>query len=293
MTLEQLRIFLAVAQHQHVTNAAADLKLTQSAVSSAISALETRHAITLFNRVGRSIELSPEGAAFLPAARTVLAAARNAEVMLADLSNLNVGSLSIFASQTIASFWLPRRIVAYNEAYPAMRLNLQTGNTAESVAAVLNGIVDIGLIEGETNEPRLHQQVIAEDDLVVVVGPGHMWASTSPRLPDDLGKTRWAMRETGSGTRSTFEAALKAVGYDPKSLDIAFELPSNEALCAAVAMSSLATVVSTSVAKAGLDTGTLIAMPLEIGRREFRLIRHQERSLSRAAGAFLSVIEDV
>jgi hypothetical protein len=53
MTLEQLRIFIAVAERQHVTQAAAQLRLTQSAVSSAISALESRHDIRLFDRVGR------------------------------------------------------------------------------------------------------------------------------------------------------------------------------------------------------------------------------------------------
>lgn len=291
MTLEQLRIFLAVAEHQHVTKAAAELNLTPSSVSSAIAALETRHAINLFNRIGRRIELSPEGSAFLASAKTVLAAARNAETTLAELSRVDAGTLSIFASQTIASFWLPKHIVSYNQLYPSVRLDLRTGNTTESVAAVLNGNVDIGLIEGETAEPKLQQQIIAMDELVVVVGPRHAWASKTPVLPRDLLKTRWAMREPGSGTRSTFETALAAMGYDEAALDIAFEIPSNEALCAAVATSGLATVVSRSVAKSGLETGTLVAMPLEIGRREFRLIRHENRSLSRAARAFIQVVE--
>lgn len=291
MTLEQLRIFLAVAEYQHVTKAAAELNLTPSSVSSAIAALETRHAITLFNRIGRRIELSPEGSAFLASAKTVLAAARNAETTLAELSRVDVGTLSIFASQTIASFWLPEHIVAYNQLYPSVSLDLMTGNTSESVAAVLNGTVDIGLIEGETGEPKLQQQIVAMDELVVIVGPQHEWASKMPILPRDLLNTRWAMREPGSGTRSTFETALAGMGCDEAALDIAFEIPSNEALCAAVATSGLATVVSRSVARSGLEAGTLVAMPLEIGRREFRLIRHEDRSLSRAAKAFIEVVE--
>nr|WP_309402186.1 LysR substrate-binding domain-containing protein [Aminobacter niigataensis]WMD00126.1 LysR substrate-binding domain-containing protein [Aminobacter niigataensis] len=291
MTLEQLRIFLAVAEHQHVTKAAAQLNLTQSSVSSAITALETRHAVTLFNRIGRRIELSPEGKAFLTSATAVLAAARSAEVSLADLSSLRAGTLAIFASQTIASFWLPSRIVAYNAAYPAVGLDLQIGNTAESVAAVISGSVDIGLIEGDTPEPKLRQRVIDKDDLVVVVGQKHPWASAPPVLPRDLSTTRWAMREAGSGTRSTFENALAALNFDSGSLDVAFDLPSNEALCAAAATGTLATVVSTSVARPGLDSGALLRMPLEIGGREFRLIQHEDRSISRAATAFLELIE--
>lgn len=81
------------------------------------------------------------------------------------------------------------------------------------------------------------------------------------------------------------------MGGDFSKLRIAFELPSNEALCAAVENSTLATAVSVSVAKAKLDTGALLAMPLTIGRREFRLITHVDRSLSRATSAFLDTIK--
>ena len=66
MTLEQLRIFLEVAERQHVTRAAEVLNLTQSSVSAAIAALEARHAVRLFNRVGRGIELTEAGLLFLP-----------------------------------------------------------------------------------------------------------------------------------------------------------------------------------------------------------------------------------
>ncbi len=79
MTLEQLRIFVAVAERQHVTQAAAQLNLTQSAVSSAVSALETRHDVKLFDRVGRNIVLNQVGEAFLKEARAVLARAAAAE----------------------------------------------------------------------------------------------------------------------------------------------------------------------------------------------------------------------
>ena len=61
MTLEQLRVFVAVAEREHVTRAAADLHLTQSATSAAIAALESRNATKLFNRIGRRIELTQAG----------------------------------------------------------------------------------------------------------------------------------------------------------------------------------------------------------------------------------------
>lgn len=61
MTLDQLRIFLEVARHQHVTRASKALNLTQSSVSGAIKALENRHGVRLFDRMGRRIVLTAEG----------------------------------------------------------------------------------------------------------------------------------------------------------------------------------------------------------------------------------------
>jgi DNA-binding transcriptional LysR family regulator len=75
MTLEQLRIFIAVAEQQHVTRAAGELNLTQSATSSAIAALEGRYGIKLFDRVGRGIVLTQTGRDFLGEARAVVARA--------------------------------------------------------------------------------------------------------------------------------------------------------------------------------------------------------------------------
>ncbi|MGA7972648.1 MAG: LysR family transcriptional regulator, partial [Pseudolabrys sp.] len=106
MTLEQLRIFVAVAACEHVTRAAESLRLTQSAVSAAISALESRYNVSLFDRVGRRIELNESGRLFLGEARAVLARAAAAELALSEMSGLKRGTLSVYASQTIASYWL-------------------------------------------------------------------------------------------------------------------------------------------------------------------------------------------
>src|SRR5215475_3015360 len=97
MTVEQLRIFVAVAERQHVTQAARALNLAQSAVSHAIATLETRHNTNLFDRVGRRIELTEAGRVFLAEARAVLARADAAELALSEFGGLKRGTLSIHA----------------------------------------------------------------------------------------------------------------------------------------------------------------------------------------------------
>src|ERR1044071_3704832 len=133
MTLEQLRIFVAVAEREHVTRAAMDLNLTQSATSAAIAALEARYAIKLFNRIGRRIELTQAGRLFLVEARAVLARAATAETVLDDIAGLKRGSLRLAASQTVGNYWLPPLMHRYRASYPGIALALTIGNT-ETVA---------------------------------------------------------------------------------------------------------------------------------------------------------------
>src|SRR3979490_2610587 len=107
MPLEQLRIFIAVAERQHVTQAASQLNLTQSATSAAIAALETRYGLKLFDRVRRGIALARTGRDFLNEAREVVTRAKAAAQVLDDLAGLKRGSLTLAASQTVANYLPP------------------------------------------------------------------------------------------------------------------------------------------------------------------------------------------
>ena len=120
MTLEQLRIFVAVAEREHVTRGAQAINITQSAASSAIAALEARYNTPLFHRTGRRIELTEAGRLFLVEARSVLARAEAAERMLSDLAGCLRGSMTLTASQTIANYWLPPVMYGFRLAHPGV-----------------------------------------------------------------------------------------------------------------------------------------------------------------------------
>src|SRR6202007_1713545 len=118
MTLEQLRVFVAVAERQHVTRAAVALNVAQSAVSAAIAALEARHGAKLFHRVGRGVELTEAGALFLVEARAILARVEAAGLVLSELGNLTRGTLAVHASQTIASTCWRGTLVRFAHKHP-------------------------------------------------------------------------------------------------------------------------------------------------------------------------------
>ena len=290
MTLEQLRLFVAVAEREHMTRAAAALHRTQSAVSAAIAGLEAQSGVTLFHRVGRRIVLTEEGRAFLAEARAVVAQADAAQRALADLAGMKRGSLSVMASQTIASYWLPPKLVAFRAAHPQVAVKVLAGNTAEVAAAVAEGRAEIGLVEGEVKDPMLEQTLIGHDRLVIVVPKDHPWTMKPPR-PADLLKEKWVLREKGSGTRSAFEAAIAGKGVDVAKLNVSLELPSNEAVRLAVREGAGASALSELVAEAGIRFGALAPVKFPLPERAFHAIRHRERYLSKSGAAFLESVQ--
>jgi DNA-binding transcriptional LysR family regulator len=290
MTLEQLRIFVAVAERQHMTRAAEALNLTQSAASASVAALEAQHGSKLFNRVGRGIELTEAGRIFLDEARAVLARAELAELKLAELAGLKRGRLLIQASQTIASYWLPRHLIEFRHAYPGIEIKLSVGNTADAAEAVSTGAAELGFIEGPIDRPLLKVTEMARDQLIIVVAPDHPWATRKKITYDDLVKTEWILREPGSGTRSVFEDALAEAGVLASSLNVALELPTNEAARAAVEAGMGATAISASAAVSSLEAGLLSKVAFDLPARSFNLIHQIERQPGHAAQALIALI---
>lgn len=292
MTLEQLRIFVAVGEREHMTRAAESLGLVQSAVSAAVAALEAQHKTPLFHRIGRGIELTEAGRIFLVEAKAVLARAEAAELALAELGGLKRGRLRVHASQTIASYWLPSHLVHFRRSYPEITIQLSIGNTAQVAEAVMNGAAELGFVEGHVNAPALQAEVIAGDRLAIVVGAAHPWAKRRRVELSHLTQSDWVLREQGSGTRSEFEAELRRLGIDPKGLTVALELPSNEAVRAAVEAGAGATAISELVVESSLLRGTLQRVKFNLPERLFHVLRHRERYSGKTAQALLDIIKD-
>ncbi|WP_176083868.1 LysR family transcriptional regulator [Martelella sp. HB161492] len=290
MTFEQLVIFVEVAEREHLTRAAEALHLTPSAVSSAVRKLEEFYAVKLFDRVGRGIVLTAEGRVFLEEARATLKRIRSAEQVLAELGGLERGALSIYASQTIASYWLPRVLMRFHARYPGIELAVTIGNTAIVGAAVADGAAELGFIEGAFEHDLVRKRHLADDALLVVVAPSHPLADGRPVTPGELARqTSFVLREVGSGTRSEFEHAMEGFGIAASGLNIAMVLPSNEAVLTAVRAGRAATAISGSVAAPWLAAGKLAEVNICLPSRAFHLLSHRERHLSKAAAEMVAL----
>ncbi len=216
-----------------------------------------------------------------------------AELALSEMSGLKRGVLRVQASQTIASYWLPPRIVAFRSAYPQIDVKLSVGNTAQTVKAVIDDTAELGFVEGHVDDPALEQNAIDKDRLVIVVAADHPWARRKSLTAQDIIEGEWVLREPGSGTRSEFETALANRGVSPQALEIALELPTNEAVRSAVVAGAGVTAISELVVEAALRANTLVAMKFELPARPFLIAHHRERHQSEAARAFLGKFGEV
>ncbi len=287
MTLEQLRIFVAVAEREHVTHAAEAMNIKQSAASGAIAALEARHEVALFHRVGRRIEITEAGRMFLVEARAVLGRVAEAEQALADFGEMKRGSLRLVASQTIASYWLPPHLAAFHARYPQIVVELAIDNTEGAAKRVADGSAELGFVEGTVDAATLTQWVVARDRLTLVSATG------APRVDTAwVRAATWIVREQGSGTRSSFEDILRVRGIEPTELRIGMTLPSNEAIRTAVEAGAGVAVLSHLVVAQAIDAGKLIEVPLDLPERSFRALRHKQRYRSRAADALTILLKE-
>ena len=291
MTLNQLKIFLAIAEVGNVTKAADLLGITQSAASASIASIENIYQVKLFERVGRSIILSEVGKRFLPEAQSAIASAKSASKYLRSLSEKTVGSLKIAASQTIANYWLPRKLALFHARHPEVALNLTMTNTSAVEKAVVNGKVDIGFVEAEVFSDEL-RFIKVDHDQIALVASVSRWASLG--LSDNLNnisKLPWIVREKGSGTRKVLEDLVIQNKISWSDLDIVLELPSNESVREAVIAGVGVTLISRHVVSLALETGLLKATFLSLPPRNYQMVVKKNRSFRMEENALIGMIK--
>ena len=153
-----------------------------------------------------------------------------------------------------------------------------------------SGEADLGFVEGEVDDPVLISEPIARDQLVIVAGADHPFGERRDLTREDLMEVDWVLREPGSGTRSGFEHALEGLGLSLYDLRVALELPSNEAVRAAVEAGMGATAISASVAAPSIEAGLLRKADFTLPERCYSVLRHSERYRSRAAETLVDIV---
>lgn len=265
MTLEQLRIFLAVAEYLHFTRAAESLFVTQPAVSAAIQNIEEEFGVKLFHRLGRRVELAEAGQLLRVEAQKVLDQVELTERSLRELNNLQRGELKLGSSLTIGNYWLPDKISKFKQQYPGITVKCILANADEICEGTANGQFDFGLVSGGVKPELLHvleSQIIGQERLLIVVGRSHPWYNQPQVSVHELLVTEWIMREPGSGAQQSLEIALQAWGLNIADLQVALILSSSEMVRAVVESGSGIAALPELMIQKELYLGTLQALQI-------------------------------
>ena len=210
--LAALELLAAVDAHGSLSAAARALGLAQPSVSTGLRRLERQTGLTLVARATSGTRLTPAGRALLARARDVLAASDALEREVAALRTARQGRVQVAASLSIAEYLVPGWL-ASRPAGSAL-VDLVVANSRDVMDAVLHGRADLGFVEGPDVLPGLEERPVGDDELVVVVAPGHPWARRRrPVTAAELAVAPLAVREAGSGTRAVLERALAAAGW--------------------------------------------------------------------------------
>ncbi|MEX2961932.1 LysR family transcriptional regulator [Microbulbifer sp. TYP-18] len=273
-SLRQLEVFIACAHHENVSRAAASLNMSQSAASTALQEFERQFDLRLFERAGKRLRLNELGRQLWPRAEELLERARALEQTLA--THRDLGRLKIGATLTIGNYLAAGIMARYMEEQPGTRVELEVANTAAIAERVLNFELDLGLIEGEVNHPDLEMLPWRSDELVVFCAPKHPLAGRGQVGDRELCAATWILRETGSGTRQTFERAM--AGLLPR-LHIRLELQHTEAIKRAVEAGLGISCLSRVSLVDALRRGSLVELPVPQRnfRREFHFALHRQK----------------
>lgn len=290
--LRQVRSLIAVADTESFTKAAERLGVTQSAVSHSIRALETQLDSKLVERAGKRVALSQNGTILLRRFRAAVAELEKAQDDLALLKRWGQGRLRVGATHTLCTYLLPSVMQEFRKLYPRCEIHIESGDTSELIELLDRSEIDLVLGMGGREPAWTRFETIFEDELVFVVSPDHPWAKQGSIEMDQVEKESFLVYARASETyrflKSTFEEA--GVRLRP-SLSLGDMGAIKEMAKVGVGVG----IVAPWVARNEIETGTLVAIPLGIGRRcrSWGLLCHESRHLRLVEEDFLRLCHKV
>ena len=227
----RLKVFYTVAKRLNFTKAAAELYITQPAVTKHIRELESQFKSTLFERSGnKKTILTPAGITLLRYAEQLLNTYKELEFDMNALVEHQSGELRIGASTTVAQYVLPPILAQFHQRFHAVKVSMVNGNTEQMEEALLRKEIDLGIIEGISRNPQIRYQEFLKDEIVLVSRTGSEGFKKESMKPGDLVNYPILLREPGSGTLDVIAHALKPHQIKMSDLKVEMQLGGTESI---------------------------------------------------------------
>lgn len=210
----RMQTFLTVCQTMNYTKAAAQLNITQPAVTQHIQYLEKEYHCLLFSYQGKTLTQTQKGKQLEAYTRAMM----HNDQCVTEQMKLPLDEnrcLKIGATKTIGDFVIGSHFVRYFKKYPQANVNLTVDNTHNLLRQLEEGIIDVAMIEGYFEKSHYQFRLIRQEPFVGVCGADHVWANQTISF-SDLFTMPLFVRESGSGTRAILEEFLKDHNYTLK-----------------------------------------------------------------------------
>jgi DNA-binding transcriptional LysR family regulator len=289
--VHQLKVFTAVAENLSFTRAADVMYLTQSAVSHQVARLERSLGVSLFEREGRTIKLTPAGRTLLQQARRVFASLEDARAAVLAAAHPDSGRLRIGASTTACQYLIPEALHEFRESFPAYSLQILPGDSPQIIERLLEGSLDLGVVIRSDRQPRLVHHNLFVDELGVLVSPLHPWARAGKVDRRDLPNQRMILYSRMS---ATFRLVERYFVRMHAALHDWIELGSMEAIKELVKLGLGISVVARWIARDEIEEGSLVWLRLPGGPvRRTWCIACPRRHLSLAEETFVGLCRSI
>ena len=213
-----LLTFVTVAEKKNFTRAAEALHISQSAVTLSIKVLEKEYELKLLDRSNKYVRLTKAGEILFYHAKQILSLYDRMNRLIDDLSYSASGIITIGSSYTFGEYLLPRIISEFTDEFPLIKPNIAIRNSNRIISKLLRGELDLGIVEGIVEHPKLHIQPFAQDEMVLIISPKHPLASKNEVELHDLKDETWIIRETGSGTRQAINQLFSENNFSPNEI---------------------------------------------------------------------------
>jgi len=292
MELTPLRYFVAIASERHMTRAAQRLGVTQPAISAALKRLETEVGAELFHRTAKGVELTGAGRVFLEHAEDVLRRAEESVRAVRQMAGLESGSIAVGGGATATGYLLPAVVGQFRKQHAGIRFSVREAASRTVAEAVLAGSLDLGIVTLPVAVPGvsdLMQIASLEDELMLLVPPGHRLAGRKSFRWADLNGEHFVGFEAGTAVRALVDEASAASGA---ILDVVMELRSIEAIKQMVRAGIGVGLVSRFALPQGRGQTESPGLRCRDGRivRSLAVVRRRDRVPSPAAAAFETLL---
>ncbi|MDN4055402.1 LysR family transcriptional regulator [Massilia sp. YIM B02763] len=287
-TLRQLKVFEAVARHLSFSRAAAELHLTQPAVSTQIRTLEGHVGLALFEQLGKKTYLTQAGTELLQFSRAIIQQFHEADTAMAQHRGIAGGQLNV-AVISAGDYFFPQLMVAFARRHPGVQLNLSVHNREELLGQIAENRTDLAVMVRPPAQEDMHSEAFAPHPYVIVSAPDHPLAGRARIGMEELLRHPFVVRERGSDTWQSMEDAF---GAHMDGIRVAMAIRSTETIKQAVIAGIGLGFLSAHTIGRELADGSLVVLPVDgfplmlhwyvVHRREKRL-----PPVARAFHAFL------